>query len=88
MPQADNFVTSILAEAVEMFGSSKKLAKACKVGTSAITNAKRKGQISPELAIALDRATHGEISAAELRPDLWLDPAHVPIKERSNGKRA
>jgi DNA-binding transcriptional regulator YdaS (Cro superfamily) len=72
-------VSELVAKAVEQLGSSEKLAKACGVGTSAITNAKRKGQVSAELAVSIDLATEGKISASDLRPDLWLKPEHVPI---------
>ena len=34
--------------------------------------------ISAEDALAIDRATSGEVRASDLRPDIWPTPAHVP----------
>jgi len=63
--------SNVIADAIILAGSSAKLAKACGVSTSAITNAKMRGVISPELAAAISRATKGRISKSALRPDLW-----------------
>ena len=71
-------------------GSARKLARKCGVATSAITNAKMRGTISPELALRIHKATNGRVPASSFRPDMWLRPGHVPIprkkREHQNGR--
>jgi len=66
-----NFRRGVLDRAIRYAGSASALARACGVSTSAITNVKARGTISPELARAIEQATQGHVSAGELRPDLW-----------------
>lgn len=35
--------------------------------------------LTPDLAIAIHRATGGAVPASDLRPDLWASPEHVPL---------
>ena len=79
-PARRRIFATLIERAIEMKGSADKLAKACNVVVSAITNLKLRGGISPELAIAIHRATEGEVSGDQLRPDLWARPEHVPVK--------
>lgn len=37
-------------------------------------------KISAEDSLAVHRATHGAVSASQLRPDLWPTEQHVPIE--------
>lgn len=34
--------------------------------------------VTPDIAIAIHRATGGQVPASALRPDLWASPEHVP----------
>lgn len=63
---------TILHSAVKKAGSQKALADAMGItqqGVSYLLNDAE--NISAELAIAVERATGGEISRADLRPDLF-----------------
>ena len=71
-------VRALIEDAIDRLGSEDKLAKACGVTQPAIWKAKTTGKISPELALAVHRATDGAVSAACLRPDLWAEHGHVP----------
>jgi DNA-binding transcriptional regulator YdaS (Cro superfamily) len=71
-----------MARAIAILGSEVKLAAACGVTQAAISKAKVKGRISPRLALAVDQATKGRVSAADLRPDLWRGPENVPPRRK------
>ncbi len=60
-----------LRRAVALAGSQSKLSRATGYSQPAINKACRKGRVSAELAIAIERATRGAVSRAELRPDLF-----------------
>ena len=61
-----------IQEAVKIAGTQKALAEAIGVSQQGIsyllTDAK---DISPEIAVAIDKFTGGKISKADLRPDIW-----------------
>lgn len=62
-----------LKRAVEIVGSQGKLARAVGVSQPAINN-RLQGKtdvMSGEMAIAIERATDGQVSRSDLRPDLW-----------------
>jgi DNA-binding transcriptional regulator YdaS (Cro superfamily) len=60
-------------------GSQPKLAEAMGCSQSKISWLLVKAEtISAEDALRVDRATAGKVSAADLRPDLWPTPNHVP----------
>lgn len=63
-----------ISRAILIAGSEAKLGKAAGVSQNAIWSAKRRGRVSAELAIRIERATMGEVTRAELRPDLFADP--------------
>lgn len=68
-------VRSLIAEAAKRFGGSEtKLATAAGCSQNAVWAAKRAGRVSAELAVALERATDGEVPRWRLRPDLWSRP--------------
>jgi DNA-binding transcriptional regulator YdaS (Cro superfamily) len=71
-------IRQAITRAVAILGSEVKLAAACGVSQPAISKAKLRGRISPRLALAVDQATNGRVSAADLRPDLWRGPENVP----------
>jgi DNA-binding transcriptional regulator YdaS (Cro superfamily) len=79
-------VRRAVTRAVAILGSEVKLAAACGVTQPAISKAKLKGRISPRLALAMDEATNGRVSASELRPDLWRRPENVPPRKKARKK--
>jgi DNA-binding transcriptional regulator YdaS (Cro superfamily) len=57
--------------AISRFGTESKLAAAAGVSQPSINAAKRNGRVGPRVALGIDRATRGEVSKHDLRPDLW-----------------
>ncbi len=75
---AEPTVREHIERAIELRGSEAKLARDCGVTQPAIWKAKTTEKVSPELALAIHRATDGVVPASALRPDLWSRPEHVP----------
>lgn len=67
-----------IEEAIRRAGSEAKLGEATGFSQNAIWQAKRRGRVSPKMALAIDRATDGAVPASSLRPDLWPTRDHVP----------
>jgi DNA-binding transcriptional regulator YdaS (Cro superfamily) len=67
------------ARAIRLAGSEGKLAAATGYSQVAINKARRRGAVSPEMALAVHRATGGAVPASALRPDLWARPQDVPL---------
>lgn len=67
----------LIAEAIKRFPSEQKAANAFGVSQPVVNEAKRRGRAGPKLAMGIDRATNGEISKSDLRPDLW--PPAIPL---------
>lgn len=76
-------VRDAIQRAVDIYGSEAKLAAAVGVSQPAVSKAKLSGKISGPLAIAIHRATNGDVPGNELRPDLWLLPEHVPVAQEA-----
>jgi len=71
-----------IAVAVQLLGSQAALARACGYSRSGICLALHgKRAVTAELAVAIDRATGGEVSRAVLRPDLFR-PARTVLEPR------
>jgi DNA-binding transcriptional regulator YdaS (Cro superfamily) len=65
--------------AIALLGSQAKLADACGVTQASIWQAKEVGRVSAELALLIERATAGGVTARQLRPDLpWPDSPLAP----------
>lgn len=71
--------------AVALKGSQAELAaEMARCGAKDISQSKiswllvKGDALSAEDALAIDRATQGEVSASEMRPDLWPTRDHVP----------
>ena len=65
--------------AIRIAGSQCKLAAAIGYSQVAINKAKRRGSVSPGMALAVHRFTAAAVPASALRPDLWARPQDVPI---------
>jgi DNA-binding transcriptional regulator YdaS (Cro superfamily) len=80
-------IRALLETAIALLGSQAKLADACGVTQASIWQAKKAGRVSAELALLIERATGGEITARQLRPDLpWPDSPlapDVPARKRA-----
>ena len=67
---------TLLRAAVKAAGSQAKLAQAIGLsqqGVSYLIN--RTDRVSVEIAVAIDKATNGQISKAALRPDIFGEAA-------------
>ena len=74
--------------AIRIAGSQCKLAAATGYSQVAINKAKRRGSVSPAMALAVHRFTSGVVPASALRPDLWARPQDVPITDAPAGRPA
>lgn len=71
--------------AVKIVGSQKALADKTGLSQQGISwLLKEARQISAEIAVAIDRATEGQVSKAELRPDLFT---HVTPESSDDGNK-
>jgi len=79
-----------IESAIKITGSETKLGEATGYSQHAIWRAKRRGSVSPEMALAIHRATNGAVPACVLRPDLWPTAQSVPAatKPSSRHRRA
>lgn len=62
-----------IVRAIALAGSEAKLGRAAGVSQNAIWQAKKRAHVSAELAVAIEKATSGQVSRRELRPDLFAD---------------
>lgn len=73
-----------LRRAIRLVGSQPKLADAMRQTGVECSQSKiswllvHADMISAEDALAVHRATRGEVTASDLRPDLWADASHIP----------
>jgi DNA-binding transcriptional regulator YdaS (Cro superfamily) len=73
--------TAAFERAIRIAGSQCKLAAATGYSQVAINKAKRRGSVSPKMALAVHRFTGGVVPASALRPDLWARPRDVPVTD-------
>jgi DNA-binding transcriptional regulator YdaS (Cro superfamily) len=78
----DSPTTAPLESAIRIAGSEAKLAAAIGYSQVAINKARRRGAVSPRMALAVHRFTDGAVPASALRPDLWARPQDVPMTNR------
>jgi DNA-binding transcriptional regulator YdaS (Cro superfamily) len=77
---APDVVSQAVARAIALKGSQQKLAVLCDVSQAEISRVKRRGRLSAQLAIAIHRATGGDVPGSLLRPDLWRRAQDVPVE--------
>lgn len=63
--------TSPLDRAVEIVGTQEALASAIGIKSPSISEWRQRGRVPAERCADIERATGGEVTRAELRPDLW-----------------
>lgn len=75
--------TEAFNRAVKLCGDSEtELARRIGSTQNAVWQARQRDRVSPEMAMAIERALGGEVLARELRPDLpW--PAYAPEPQRA-----
>jgi len=79
----------LIEQAISLAGSQSKLAEACGVKQQSIWQAKETGRCSAELALQIQQATGGKVTAIELRPDLpWPSPAIQPQSQSQDDQNA
>jgi DNA-binding transcriptional regulator YdaS (Cro superfamily) len=71
--------TAALDRAIRIAGSQCKLAAATGYSQAAIAKARRRGTVSPAMALAVHRFTGGAVPASALRLYLWARPQDVPL---------
>lgn len=62
---------SHILRAVNIAGGQRKLAELTGFSQHAVWHAIKRGQPSAAMAVKIDRALKGAVSAAELRPDIF-----------------
>ena len=82
-----NGARAAIDRAIELFGSETKLARATGIAQQVFNRAVKRGRVSAELAISIQKATGGIVTANELRPDLWRRPEDVPVEKRQLAPR-
>jgi DNA-binding transcriptional regulator YdaS (Cro superfamily) len=68
---------NLLIRAIAFAGSEAKLGRAIGRSQNAVWQAKRRGSVTAEMALAIDVATAGQISKSDLRPDLFGSEGRV-----------
>lgn len=63
-----------LARAVKYAGSQHKLAQITGYSQHAIWHAAQRNRASAEMALRIEKATSGAVTAHELRPDIFGEP--------------
>lgn len=70
---------SLIERAITLAGGTEaKLAEATGLSQPLINKARKSGRAGPKLAMKIHQFTKGEVSASDLRPDLWSSPENVP----------
>jgi DNA-binding transcriptional regulator YdaS (Cro superfamily) len=65
-----------LRRAVELFDNPTRLAAAIGYSQHAVWHAlNKRGQVSPQMAIAIHKTTKGKVTKQQLRPDIFGDAA-------------
>ena len=65
----------LIERAIEIRGSQVKLAEAIGCSQQQISYLLGAKRVSAEMAVAIDRATNGQVSRHDLRPDIFAAPA-------------
>jgi len=66
---------SLVEKAIKKAGGAAALAKRLGISEQAFTYWKRKGRIPSDRVIGVEKATGGQVTRQQLRPDLYPDAA-------------
>jgi len=64
-----------IKNAIEILGGQSKLAESCNVSQPAVHKWLHGGHIAPKSAVAIERATAGEVKRVDLLPEIFGDAA-------------
>jgi DNA-binding transcriptional regulator YdaS (Cro superfamily) len=64
-------VRDLIQAAIDKAGSQAKLGKAIGKSQNAVHQALKRGKVTAEMAVSIERATEGEVRKEQLRPDLF-----------------
>lgn len=62
---------NIIQKAVQIIGNQEKLAEDCGVSQPTISNWKKDNRVPGEYVLKFEKATNGQVSRHEIRPDLY-----------------
>lgn len=72
-----------IAKAVRIVGSQAELARLCRTSQPRIWQCLHRNKVVPaELVLVVERATEGQVSRYELRPDLYPEPTLMELNIR------
>lgn len=60
-----------LHRAIALFDNPTRLAAAIGYSQHAVWHAAKRGRVSPAMAVAIHKATRGQVKKQELRPDIF-----------------
>jgi len=63
-------MNKLILQAIKISGGQAKLAEACQVTQAAVSKWANNGTITLENAFSVEKATNGQVTAKELRPDV------------------
>lgn len=65
-------------QAIDIFGSEKKLGDAIGVSQNAVWRAKTVGRATAEMCVCIEAVTNGKVKRGALRPDLFGKAKIIP----------
>lgn len=66
---------SAIKKAIRKAGGVSKLAKSLKVKPQVVNNWRYRESVPPDQCLAIERATDGQVTCHDLRPDVFPKPA-------------
>lgn len=72
-----------IERAISLAGSEAKLGREIGFSQVAVNKARRAGRASPRMALAIHRFSGGEVSAADICPDIWATSADAARAARN-----
>jgi DNA-binding transcriptional regulator YdaS (Cro superfamily) len=70
---------------IDRYGGDTQLAKALGCTQNAVWSARRRKSVSPQMALAIERLTLGEVNRSALRPDVYPPEEYAqPIERRAS----
>lgn len=74
-------IKPLVEKFVARFDSQSKAAAAAGVSQPVVNEALKTGRVGPKLALGIETATSGDISRADLRPDIFGQPPAAASSE-------
>jgi DNA-binding transcriptional regulator YdaS (Cro superfamily) len=67
---------------IDRYGGDTQLAKALGCTQNAVWSARRRKSVSPQMALAIEKLTQGEVNRSSLRPDVYPPHEYAASTER------